>query len=261
MSKKTMMMSVLVAAILMLGGVASAQTRQFVDLTLVPQERKAALSMTTQQEVRINVLQKNYRDTFFALQGTISGLVELKTDLQRQNTLTRARDKAIMEQITKASARVRSERDALRVNIFNVLDDGQKFHLKVICENEKWLRPNVKLVCHLDFAKHLPEAPEVTESKSPEQLRAEAEEARRQDVEALEAKEHQKAEAERQKAEAEQRNAEEERREAERNEANKGHLSPEEQEAIRLEDERQARMADAKAKAEANHNHRDPRDA
>lgn len=244
MSKKTVMMSMLVAAMMMLGSVANAQTRQFVDLTLVPQERKAALGLTMNQEVRINVLQKNYRDTYFALKGTISGLVDLKADLQRQNTLTRARDKAIMEQMATASATVRSERDALRVALFDVLNYGQKLNLKAICENEKWLRPNVKLVCYLDFNKYLPaapHAPQVTESKSPQQLQAEAEEARRQQM----AKEDQaRAEAERQA------------------EANKGNPTPDELEAIRLEDERQARQAEAaRARAEAGNDHREPRDA
>ena len=213
MSKKTMMLSMLVAAMMMLGSVATAQTRQFVDLTLVPQARKEAIGLTMQQEVRINALQKDYRDSFFALKGKITGLVDLKADLQRRNTLTRARDKAIMKQINAASAQVRNERSTLRVELFHVLDHGQKLNLKAICENEKWYKPNVKLVCYLDFNKHMAAAPEVTESKSPETLRAEAEEARRQQM----AKEQQaRAEAEHRKAEAERQEAE--RQEAERQE-------------------------------------------
>jgi hypothetical protein len=256
MSKKTMMLSVLVAAMMMLGTVANAQNRQFVDLTLVPQERKEALGLTMDQEVRINVLQKNYRDTFFALKGKISGLVDLKADLQRQNTLTRARDKAIMKQMNAASAKVRSERSALRVSLFHVLDHGQKLRLRAICDNEKWLRPNVKLVCYLDFNKHMAAAPEVTESKSPETLRAEAEEARRQEMEAQKAKEEQaradQARADQARAEAERQEAE--RQDRERQEAER--QDRERQEAERYKAERHKKRHKKSRKANKRHAHR-----
>lgn len=172
MTRKNMISTMLVVTMLMVGAVASAETRSDklpkIDLTLVPQARKAALELTPEQLRKIASVQKTHRQTEGGMQEQIQQLVQHKKEMASQQRLTPEMVKEINNQINKLSKQVHVERDATRMALFRLLDQGQKVRLKTICAQEEYFRPGVRLICVLPVAKLVPDAPETETEPRPE---------------------------------------------------------------------------------------------
>ena len=189
MSKKTMITTMLVAAMLMLGGVASAQDSQtkkepVVDLTLVPEVRKEALGLTAVQLRQMAKARKTYNDAVAVLRADVERLARSKGELVREGKLTPDKNKAINTRINRLHAQIHRERDAARVAMYRTLNPNQKQRMQHLCAAEVYLRPGVKLTCKLPVHElgpmgNEPEPkPEEPMTERELQAKAEAEEAK-----------------------------------------------------------------------------------
>lgn len=259
MSKKTMISTMLVVAMLVTSGVAMAQDKPYkrepvVDLTLALEARRGALGITDAQMQQMVVVHLKHRTAAGQLKGRLMGLAEFRDGLIAQDKMTRAQKKSIDQQTSYLIKQIHLERDATRMALFHILDAEQKQRLKKLCGEERYLRPGVRMTCGLPMDKLVPDVQEPQpqhEGKTEEQLRAQvrAEEARaNQNVaepgipEQTEADGHEAArlkalvEAEEAKAKDSQHDAQPNSPEAEQAEAER--MKAERVEAERIETER-----------------------